>query len=241
MKKIIILVTLLIFTFSINVNASDFVKLTEKLLKYHNIEVTDDVSGINYLQNRRNIKNPEIISAAIKSGVIVAKNGIVNENGEDFSPVTDGLIKRYINDSNYIFISGSYENLKETYNLQFYDKTVYVTENQSVKDINNSDIYTCVVDSTNKVNFIWKAGEIIQPAIYKVKLYWLEGAQLYASQVYRKDYGLWERENIDDNFTMLDASDISVSEGFILENLDKYIYIFADSYGGKIVIKGISH
>lgn len=241
MKKIIVLLTLLIFTFSINVSASGFVKLTEKLLEIHNIEITDDLSGINRLQNRRNIKNPKVISAAIKSGVMVAKNGVVNEESTDFSSLTDGLIKKYVNDDSVKFVSGSREELVGNYNLVFYDKTVFVTENQSLDDINYTDIYTCIADSSDKIIFIWKAGNIIQPAVYKVKLYWLESAELYASEVYKKNYDSWIKENFKDNFAVLDASYISVDEDFVLKNLDKYIYVFADSYDGKIVVKGISH
>lgn len=241
MKKIIALLMLFTFVFGTNVNASAFVELTEKLLSHHNIEVTDDLSGINRLQNRMNIKNPALISTAIKSGVIVAKNGVVNENGADLSPLADGLIKRYIADNSVQFISGKREYLIRSRNLTFYGKTFYVTENQSVEDINYTDIYTCIADNSNRVLFIWKAGDIVQPAIYKVKLYWLEENELYASEVYRKEYNSWIKESVDGSFAVMDASDVSVSESFILENLDKYVYVFADNYNGRVVVKGIAH
>lgn len=240
MKKIITVLTFLIFALITNVSASGFMELTETLLKYHNIEATNDLSGISRLQNRRNLKNPEIISAAINGGVMVAKAGIVNEEGNDLSPLTDGLIKRYINDDSCLFVSGKREALIRSHNLAFFSKTVFVTENQSIEDINYNDVYTCITDKANRIMFIWKAGEIVQPSMYKVKLYWLENSELYASEVYRKGYGTWIKESVDGTFAVFDASDVSISENFVLENLDKYVYIFADNYGGKVVVKGIS-
>ena len=239
MKKIIGILMVLLCVCNISVSA-DLGDITEKLLEYYKIEVTDDVSGTGRLQNRRNIKNPELVSAAIKSGVIVAKNGLVNESGDDYTPVIDGLIKRYINSNYHRFVSGKLVELARSQHIIFDDTTFFVTLNQKKSDLNYTDVYTCITDRSNKALFVWKAGEIVQPALYKVKLYWLEGDEFVASQVYRKGFGDWIKESKEGELYTLDASAVSVSEDFVTENLDKYVYVFADNYGGNIVVKGIS-
>ena len=112
MKKIISVFIVCMLLCGINVGAMNFSDMTEKLVKYYKVEVTEDISGISKLQNRKNLKNPKLISAAIKNGIIVVKDGLVNEDGTDFTPLTDGIIKRYINNDNYIFLSGTAAELK---------------------------------------------------------------------------------------------------------------------------------
>lgn len=224
---------------STSVSAMDFTDMTEKLVKHFDVQVTDDVSGINKLQNRKNLKNPQLVSAAIKNGVIVAKNGLVNESGTDFTPLTDGIIKRYINDDNYIFLSGTMKDLKANKSIKIDNNTFFITTNGKIADFSDSDIVTCVADKDGKVLFMWKATDITAPALYKVKLYWAEADELIATNVYRKEYGAWIDET-KGSFTTFDSSQIGITKDFVMTNLDNYIYIFADNYGENIVIKGIS-
>lgn len=239
MKKLISLLTVCMCLLSINVNAASLTDMTEKLMDYFKVEVSEDVSGIDKLQNRRNIKNPALISAAINNDIIIAKNGLVNENGTDYTPLTDGLIKRYVNDNNYRFVSGIQVDLLRNKNVKFDENTFFVTENSEEADLNYTDIYTCVVDKNNTALFVWKAGDVVQPALYRVKMYWMEAGELIVTQIYRKEFDLWIKESRD-QFYSLDSSQISVSQDFVLQNLDKYLYVFADNYGGNIVVKGIS-
>lgn len=239
MKKLISILTVFTCLLSIRVNAADFTDMTEKLMDYFKIEVSEDVSGINMLQNRRNIKKPELMSTAIKNGIIIAKNGLVNENGMDYTALTDGLIKRYINNENYKFVSGTRVDLVRNKNVKFDEKTFFVTENFSQSDLNYTDVYTCITDRENNAIFVWKSGDVIQPAIYKVKMYWLEKDELIVTEIYKKEFDLWIKES-KERFYSIDSSQISVNQDFILENLDGYVYVFADNYGGKIKVKGIS-
>lgn len=239
MKKIISIFILSMLICSTSVSAMDFTDMTKKLVNYFNVQVTDDVSGINKLQNRKNLKNPELISAAIKSGVIVAKEGLVNESGTDFTPLTDGIVKRYINDDNYIFLSGTVEELKVNKIIKTFKDTFYITKNGKQSDFDSADTVTCVVDKDGRVLFMWKATSITTPALYKVKLYWAEENELIATNVYRKEYGVWI-DKTKGSFTTFDSSQVGITKEFVMNNLDEYIYIFADNQGENIVIKGIS-
>lgn len=224
---------------SINVNAASLGGMTEKLVAYYKVEVSEDTSGINRLQNRLSIENPSLISTAINNGIIVARNGLVDEKGTDFTVLTDGLIKRYINDDNYKFVSGKQVNLLRNKNVKFNENTFFVTENSAETDLNYTEIYTCVVDKNNTALFVWKSSDVIQPAVYKVKFYWAEGSEMIVSEIYRKEFDLWLKESAE-GFYSLDCSQVGISQSFIMENLDKYLYVYADSYGGNIVVKGIS-
>lgn len=239
MKKIIGILAVCMMLCSVNVSAMNFTEMTEKLVKHYDVKVTDDVSGISKLQNRRNIKNPSLISAAINSGIIVARNGLVNENGTDFTPLTDGIIKRYIKDEKYKFVSGLKADLLRNQGVIFNKNTFFVTENSKESDLSYTDIYTCVVDKSNNALFVWKAGKVVKPAIYKVKLYWLEEDEMIVTDIYRKEFDLWIKES-KNQFYSLDSSQIGLSQDFIMKNLDQYIYIFADSYGENIKIWGVS-
>ena len=238
MKKIISILTVCMLLCSVNVSAMDFTEMTEKLVEHFDVKVTDDVSGINKLQNRRNIKNPKLISAAIKSGIIVSRNGLVNETGTDFASLTDGIIKRYINDDNYIFVSGTLDDLKAK-NMVFDKNTFYITEKGRQSDIKTAQICTCVADKDGNVLFAWEAGEVVQPALYKAKLYWAEDGQLIVTELYRKEYSFWINENTG-SYIELDCSQVGISKDFVMQNLDKYIYVFADNFDGNIKVKGIS-
>ena len=123
--------------------------------------------------------------------------------------------------------------------MKFDKNTFFVTENSSVSDLNFKDVYTCVADKNNTAIFVWKSGEIVNPAVYKVKLYWIEKDEMIVTEVYKKEFDLWIKESKTQFYT-LDCSQICVTEEFILNNLDKYVYIFADSYGENITVKGIS-
>ncbi len=238
MKKIISILTVCMLLCSVNVSAMDLTEMTEKLVKYYDVKVTEDVSGISKLQNRRNIKNPKLISAAIKNGIIVARNGLVNETDTDFTPLTDGIIKRYINDDNYIFVAGTVEEL-ENKNLIFDKNTFYVTEKGRLSDIKTADICTCVADRDGNILFAWKSVDIVQPALYKVKLYWAEENMMIVTEAHRKEYDLWIDESTG-SYIEFDSSQVGISKDFVMQNLDKYIYVFADNYGGNVKVKGVS-
>ncbi len=240
MKKVIIILTVVMCLFSINVNAVNLAEMTEIFMKQNKIPYEDDdLSGISTLQNRKNIKNPQLISSAIKNGILVAKNGLVNENATEYTPLTDALIKKYIIDSEYRFITGGYVELERNKKISFNDDTFYVTENTGKKDLNYTDTYTCIVNRDNDAVFVWKTTDIMHPALYRVKLYWAESQELIVTEIYQKQFDLWIRQRVD-NFLALDASQVSISEDFILKNLDEYVYVFADDYGEKIVVKGIA-
>ena len=224
---------------STSVSAMDFTDMTKKLVKYFNVQVTDDVSGINKLQNRKNLENPKLVSAAIKNGVIVAKNGLVNESGTDFTPLADGIIKRYISDDNYIFLSGTVKDLKANKSIKINNDTFCITTNGKIDDFSDSDIVTCVADKKGNILFMWKATDITAPALYKVKFYWAESGEIIVTNIYRKEYALWIDETTD-SFRTLDGTQVGITKEFVMENLDKYIYVFADNYGGNIRVKGIS-
>ena len=67
MKKIICILTVCLCVLNTSVSAASLGDMTKKVMDYFQIEVTEDTSGINRLQNRRSIKNPALISAAISS------------------------------------------------------------------------------------------------------------------------------------------------------------------------------
>ena len=239
MKKIIALLTLCLCIVTNTAYAKTLVDITKVLLEKNGVEVTEDVSGINRLQNRRSLKNPAIISAAIKSGVIVAKKGIVIEDGTDFTPLTDALVKKYITDNQFKIVSGKQVDLLRNQNIIFNENTFFVTENQSVTDLNYTDVYTCIINRGNKAFYVWKATEVVQPTLYRGKLYWAEDGEIILSTLYRKGFDSWIKESKIDSLLSLDGSEVGISEDFIMKNLDKEIYIFADNYGGEIKVKGI--
>ena len=238
MKKIITVLMVCMLVGNINVSAVNFTDVTKKLVSHFNVQVTDDLSGISKLQNRKNLTNPKLISAAIKSGVVVARNGLIDEDGKDFTPLTDGIIKRYINDDNYIFVAGTIDELKKK-NIKLDSSAFYITENGKNTDISSEELCTCVADKNGKVIFAWKSGDVVSPALYKVKLYWAESGEIIVTNIYRKEYALWIDETTD-SFRTLDGTQVGITKEFVMENLDKYIYVFADNYGGNIRVKGIS-
>lgn len=241
MKKIISMLTACVCLLSanVNVNAVTLTEMTNKLMNYYKVEVGEDLSGIEKLQNRRNIQNPALISTAINNDILIAKDGLVNEKGTDYTPLTNGIIKRYINDSNYAFVSGGYVDLTRNKNILFNENTFFVTENLKESDLNYSDIYTCVTDRDNNAIFVWKFVDIIQPSVYRAKLYWAEDGELVVTDIYKREFDLWIKVN-SGKFYALDSSDVSISQDFIINNLDRLIYVFADNYGEKIIVKGIS-
>ena len=239
MKRIISIFTVCMLLCNVNVSAMSLSEMTEKLMEYYKIELSEDTSAINKLQNRRNVKNPKLVSTAMNNGIIVARNGLVNENGTDFEVITDGLIRRYVNDENYKFLSGIKVDLLRNQGVKFDENTFFVTENSNEADIDFKNVYTCVVNRENTALFVWKSGDVVKPAVYRVKLYWVEKDEMIVSEIYRKEFDLWIRESKNQLYS-LDCSQIAVSRDFIMENLDKYVYVFADSYGGNIKVKGIS-
>ncbi len=239
MKKIICIFTACMCLFSVNAGAMNFTQMTEKLMQYYKIETGEDLSGIKRLQNRRNLKNPALISTAINNGIIAARNGIVIENGTDFAPLTDGIIKKYINDDNFRFTAGNKVELLRNQNVKLNDKTFFVTENSAEEDLNYTDMYTCIVDRENNVLFLWESGDVALPVLYRVKLYWVENDEMIVTEMYRKEYDLWLKESKNQFYTM-DCSQVGITKEFILENLDKYIYVFCDGNEDKLVVKGVS-
>ncbi len=235
MKKLICILTVCLCVMNMCVNATSLEKMAIKVMDYFKIEVTGDTSGILKLQNRRSISNPTLISAAINNDIIVARDGLVNDKGTDYEPLINGLIKKYINDDNHRFVSGTQVDLMRNKNIVFKNDTVFITKTE----LNYTDIYTCVVNKDNQAVFVWEAVDIRQPSLYKVKMYWIEDDELIVTQVYRKEYDQWIKESRD-GFYSFDISQKDVGEKFIMDNLDQYVYVFADDYGDKVVVKGIA-
>ena len=235
MKKIICVLIACIFTFNGYAYASTLSEMTEKVVNYLDIKVIDDVSAIDKLQNRRSINNPSLISTAINNGILIPTNGLVNEKGTDYTPLVNGLIKRYIKDNNYKFVTGTQVDLIRNKNVLINKNTLNVINGE----MNYTDLYTCVVDKNNVALFVWKSTDIKQPSIYKVKLYWLEDKELIVSEFYRKEYDLWLKESKNQLYS-LDVSQVNIDNEFVMKNLDKYVYVFCDNYGDNIIVKGIS-
>ncbi|MEE1043073.1 MAG: hypothetical protein UH854_03820 [Clostridia bacterium] len=235
MKKIIGILTVCMCFFNTCVCASSLCEMTQKAVDYFGIKLIDDISAIDKLQNRRSINNPSLISTAMSNDILIPRNGIVDENGSDYTPLINGLIQKYVNDNNCKFVTGTQVDLTRNKNIIINKNTFSVINGE----MNYTDLYTCVVDKDNVALFIWKATDIKQPSIYRVKLYWLENSELIVTELYRKEYDLWLKES-KNQFYSLDASQVLINDEFVMKNLDKYVYVFCDNYGDKIIVKGIS-
>ena len=200
------------------------------------IEITDDETYADKLQNRRNIVYKNIVSTAIKNGFLVPKNGLINLDGTDFTPLTDAIAKKCLKNDDLRFICGSVTQLEKTEHPVFSDGTFYITENMSREDLNQTDLYTCVINAKNEVLYVWKAGEIKKPCLYRATLYWAEDQKLIVKNLERKAFRFWMPE--EKGFSEIPVKNICIDENFVLYNLDSTVYFLADSYGG-IEIYGI--
>lgn len=207
------------------------------VMERQGVEITDDETYVNKLQNRNNIVYKNIVSTAIKNGLLVAKNRLVDLDGNDFTPLTDAVSKKCLKDDDLRFVCGTIPELEKTEHPVFFGETFYVTENMSKDDLNQTDLYTCVVNAKNEVLYVWKAGEIKRPCLYRATLYWAEEGKLIVKNLERKAFRFWIAE--ESGYSEIPVkNNICVDENFILYNLDSTVYFLADSYGG-IEIYGI--
>lgn len=238
MKKIICVFCVLLGILCTNVSAATLEDAVRKVTEILDIKAENDTSYADKLHNRLEIKDKKLANSAIKNKIVICKNNVLNFNGNDFSPLTNGLIYRYVREGYCSVLSGTFEDLERVKKVDFNDETFYITPNFSYSDITKSTIYTCIVGMDNKAKFVWADGKIKQPAIYRAKLYWADENLLVATDLEKRIFGNWFSEG-HGGFVEFDATELNVDRNFVLENLDKPVYLFADNYGGKYTVYGI--
>ncbi|MBR0276857.1 MAG: hypothetical protein IJQ50_00130 [Clostridia bacterium] len=234
MKKILFFIALC-FAFSITANASPFENAVEMVMEKFGCQITDDVSEINYLHNREKIKNKKLIASAMRNNLILFKGYVLDTESENYEPLANGIISKALYDDNCKLLTGTLADLETKNQVVFTDDTVYLIQNLSRKGLNYNDLYCCAVNLKNEVLYIWIAGEIKHPAIYRAKLFWAEDKCMILKELKCKVLKYWMDVNLNE-YTEVYVDGNLYDKQFILNNIDKEIYLLADDYGGNIKI-----
>ena len=238
MRKFICVFCIIFVFFGNLVSAKTLNDAIKMMMEVQKIEVKDSTIYADRLQNRNEISEKALISSAIENRVVIAENNVLNVNGSDFSPVTDAILRRVVSDIRYSVVSGNLETLEKINHVHFSDETIYLTPNFSRKDLDSETLYTCVIDGENRVNYVWIASEFRQPTIYRATLYWADENAMVVTKLERKAFRFWLMENTS-SYTEFDTSNLKIDRQFILDNLDKTVYIFADYRDEKYIAYGI--
>lgn len=236
MKKVIAMLAL---SLAVSITAYGDATLGDairKLVIDNGITLNDNTSCLDKLQNRRFIKDKKIISAAHRNGFLLINNKILDVDGTDMSPLINGIIKKCVADDKYLIVTGNMETILDEYGAYTDNKTFFITKSLSKNDMSENELYTCVIKGDKHIDYLWNASEIKQPSVYRARLYWAEGNEIIVSKLEKKSYDSWHEVN--KGVSVLDADDGIIKEDFVINHLDKTIYMLADDYAG-IRIKGI--
>lgn len=223
MKKILLLVILLLAV-PLCASAKTVREATEEVINFFNIPESQDKSVLFKCKNYRFIDEADkpMVMTALKGGVLIPKNGVLNLDSEDLSPLINGV-------TSYAIKSGKYKVVTEKYNGTV-DMAEITEDTYKMCELKSGEYYTAVIES-NKCVVVMPMGDLLRPVLYKAKLYIADngGASFY--DVYRYSMGQWIKANFDERLLIGEYSGFTLDCDMLNQQyIDKTMYIYADSF-----------
>ncbi|MBQ3114537.1 MAG: hypothetical protein IJC06_00220 [Clostridia bacterium] len=223
MKKLLFMIILLLAV-PLCASAKTVREATLEVIEVFNIPSSDDTAVLYKCKNYRKIDEQDkpLVITALKSGILIPKNGVLDLDSEDLSPVINGV-------TSYAIKSGNYKVVTEVYNGTI--DMAEITENTyKMCELKSKEYYTAVIQN-NKCVAVMPMGDLLRPVLYKAKLYIAEqgGASFY--DTYRYSMGQWIKANFDDRLLVGEYSGFTIDHNLLnSEYIDKTMYIYADSF-----------
>lgn len=223
MKKLLFLL-LLILIVPVSANAKTVREAAAEVVQAFNIEESNDRTVLFKCKNYRFIAEEDIplVMTAIKAGVLIPKNGVLDLDSEDLSPVINGV-------TSYAIKNGKYKVVTDVYNGTI-DMAAVTDATYKMCELKSNETYTAVIEN-NKCVAVMPMGDIKKPVLYKAKLYIADigGASFY--DVYRYSMGQWIKANLDNRLLIGEYVGFNLdSELLNGQYLDNTIYLYADSF-----------
>lgn len=223
MKKLLLMVILLLAV-PICASAKTVREATLEVISAFDIPASQDAKVLSKCKNYRLIDEADkpLVMTALKGGVLIPKNGVLNLDSEDLSPLINGV-------TSYAIKSGKYKVVTEKYNGTI-DMAEITDDTYKMCELKSGEYYTAVIEN-NICVAVMPTGDLIRPVLYKAKLFIADngGASFY--DVYRYSMGQWIKANFDDRLLIGEYSGFNLDCDMLNQQyIDKTMYIYADSF-----------
>ncbi|MBO7208718.1 MAG: hypothetical protein J6V58_03160 [Clostridia bacterium] len=223
MKKLLLMVILLLAV-PLCASAKTVREATTEVISAFDIPASQDSGVLFKCKNYRLIDEADkpLVMTALKGGVLIPENGVLNLDSEDLSPLINGV-------TSYAIKSGKYKVVTEKYNGTI-DMAEITDNTYKMCELKSGEYYTAVIEN-NQCVAVMPMGDLLRPVLYKAKLFIAEsgGASFY--DVYRYSMGQWIKANFDDRLLIGEYNGFSIDSNLLNEQyIDKTMYIYADSF-----------
>ena len=234
MRKFILCIMLMLSTTS--VHADTVAETTGRVMSRFNIPIVDDdVDNLQFYKNHGLVdaQYKPLLSSAVKAGVLIPTDGILTPESEDLLPVKNGIINFGLRNQHVKFTAGKFADNR-------IGDSVVNKDTVRVDALTEGELYTALVDRDNNVIAVWKPTELIQPTLYRGRLYVKAGDMMVVYATERKAFDMWIVEEIrsstnrTDQFVEVDLTGTTIGltddEDVNEMYMDEFVYFVADGY-----------
>lgn len=233
MKKFVLLCAC-IMCMTVTVQAKTVRTATEEALEFFKIQQSENSAAIRKCRNYASIAEDDVLLAqtALDAGILVLKNGVLNMDSEDLTPIINGI-------TSYGIKSGEYKVVTAVYQNGEIDKAPVTDETFLLSPIASGNEYTALIKN-NKCAAVFEPGDIKNPVLYKGRLYIADGNDICFDNVQRYSLGKWINVDTKGRLMIGQTVGFSVSADDINANyLDKTVYFYADATDETVKIYGM--
>ena len=230
MKKLIIVLFALL-TLTSGVYADNLGDATANVLSHLNMETDGDLSPLMYCKNYSFIpaEYRETVAAGLKYGILATDNGIIKADGNVLKSLYYGLASYSIKSNNYRLVAGYYVGNKIS-------GATVGSSTLCLDELTGSDLFTAMIDKSNNAVIVWRAGNVVLPALYRGTVYICGDGNLVLYNAERYSFDSWISAMGGKSYIDVPCPEnMSITEDEInLYYIDKTVYFIADSYDNKI-------
>ena len=232
MKKLILLCAFVLF-FSISAEAKTVREGTKEVLNHLKIEESANTSAIRKCKNYASINEDDVplAATAIEAGVLIPKNGVLNMDSDDLTPLINGLTSYGIK-TGYKVVTGKF-------NKDEIEKTPVTEDTFLLCELIKGEEYTALIRN-NKCEIVMPVGEIKKPVLYTGRIFIAQGNVISFDNVQRYSMGMWMDAGLNGRLLFGTPVGFSISDYEInTKYIDKTVFFYADASEDTVKIYGM--
>ncbi len=227
MKKLILLLTILI-SMTVCVEAKTVREAAAEAVSFFGIAEGQTPDAIKKCKNYRLIAEEDVAPAAtaIGAGLLIPKNGVLNMDSEDLTPVINGITS--------YGIKNGYKVVTDVYANGEIDKASVTDETLTLTELESGTEYTALI-KRNKCVAVMPLGDLKKPVLYKARVFISDGNIISFDNVMRYSLGQWMDAGQNGRL-LFGTFDGTTADVINTQYMDKTVYFYADAYEPTVKI-----
>jgi len=223
MKKLILLLTILI-SMTVCVEAKTVRKAAAEAVGFFGIVEGQTPEAIYKCKNYRLVAEEDVVPAAtaIGAGLLIPKNGVLDMDSEDLTPVINGITS--------YGIRNGYKVVTDVFANGEIDRAAVTDETFTLTELSSGEQYTALI-KYNKCVAVLPLGDLKKPVLYKARMYVADGNTISFDSVMRYSLGQWMDAGLNGRLLFGQPHGFEISADILnTQYMDKTVYFYADAY-----------